>query len=65
MKFKVNDRVKHPIHGLGTITDSWPGSNRFSKKESENYAVRFDKGGPVGFATDAINDVKDLKGMKS
>jgi RNA polymerase-interacting CarD/CdnL/TRCF family regulator len=65
MKFKVNDRIKHPVYGLGTIVDSWPGRDRFSNKESENYAVRFDEGGPLGFATNATNDVKDLKAVKS
>jgi RNA polymerase-interacting CarD/CdnL/TRCF family regulator len=55
MRFKVGQRVRHPKWGLGIITASW-----FSKK-SENYAVKFDKGGPVGFAEKATNDVEDLK----
>ncbi len=55
MKFRVGDRVNHPVHGTGIITDSW-----YSRK-SENYAVKFDKGGPVGFAEKATNDVNDLE----
>lgn len=55
MKFKMNVRVSHPVYGLGTITDGW-----YSKRGAENYAVKFDKGGPVGFAQNATNDVADL-----
>lgn len=56
MRLSINDRVNHPKHGKGTITAAWRGA-----KKSENYAVKFDKGGPVGFAQRATNDADLLK----
>lgn len=33
---------------------------RVTDPSAENYAVKFDKGGPVGFAKNSSNDVKQL-----
>jgi hypothetical protein len=55
MKFKINAIVTHPVWGRGIAIDHWP-----SRRGSEQYAVKFDKGGPMGFAQNATNDVADL-----
>ena len=55
MRLKIGARTFHPVYGFGTITDGW-----YSKRGSENYAVKFDKGGPAGFAQNATNDANDL-----
>lgn len=60
MKFKVSDRIKHPIYGPRLIIDIWPSRYRYSNTGTENFAIKFDKGGPMGFASDATNNVKDL-----
>jgi hypothetical protein len=56
---KIGNRVEHKIYGLGTIVESCLG-----KKGSLNIAVKFDKGGPMGFAEYASNDVKSLTVVK-
>jgi hypothetical protein len=56
VKLGVSQRIKHPKYGLGTVTDVWR-----SRRGSTNLAVKFDKGGPVGFAEKATHDIKDLK----
>ncbi len=56
MALKVDQRIKHPKWGLGTVTEIWK-----SARGSVNAAIRFDKGGPIGFAERATNDIKDLK----
>lgn len=55
IELKLNDRVKHSKYGLGTITEIWR-----SRLGTFNYAIKFDKGGPVGFAERANNSTKDL-----
>ena len=60
MKFKVGNRIKHPVYGSGLIIDSWPSRYRYSSTSTENFAIKFDKDGPMGFASDATNNVKDL-----
>jgi hypothetical protein len=54
VKFKIGERVTHPVFGAGSVVDIW------LSRKSENIAVKFDKGGPMGFAKDATNDTKDL-----
>jgi hypothetical protein len=56
VKLGVSQRIKHPKYGLGTVTDVWR-----SRRGSINVSVKFDKGGPLGFADRATNDIKDLK----
>lgn len=60
MKFAVGNRITHPIYGEGTILDSWLSNSSLKSTRTENYAVKFDKGGPMGFAEHATNDVKSL-----
>lgn len=50
-KFDLGNRVISEKHGAGTII--WKGS-------SENYGVKFDNGGPQGWADKATNDIADL-----
>ena len=56
VKLRIDTRIKHPKYGLGTVTDAWR-----SRRGSTNLSVKFDKGGPVGFAEKATHDIKDLK----
>lgn len=59
MKFKVNQPVKHETYGVGVVIDSW-----LSKRGSENYAVKFDNGGPQGWAENATHDISELTAVK-
>ncbi len=61
MKFEIGDRVTHPIHGTGVIVESWTSKSTLKSVPTENYAVKFDKGGPLGFAENSTNDVEDLE----
>jgi hypothetical protein len=54
MTFKVGQKVHHDVYGTGIVLDAWAG-------KVENYAIRFEKGGPLGWAERSTNDVKDLK----
>jgi hypothetical protein len=56
MTLKVGNKVFHEVYGTGTVEDVWPGSGR-----NYNYDIRFEKGGPRGWADDSTNDPKDLK----
>lgn len=56
MKFKVGEAVNHDTYGRGIVIDAWR-----SPRGSENYAIRFDTGGPQGFAQNSTNDVDDLR----
>lgn len=55
MKFKVGSKVTHSEYGEGTILDAWRGDS-----DSENYAIQFLKGGPLGWAEKSTNDPKTL-----
>ena len=50
-KFDLGNRVYSEVHGSGTII--WKGPK-------DNYGVKFDKGGPQGWADRATNDIADL-----
>jgi hypothetical protein len=55
-------RVSHPVYGLGTvigIEDSVK-LNDLRYISNLNVYVKFDQGGPQGFAVNASNDVKEL-----
>ncbi len=60
MKFEIGDKVTHPVHGAGVVLESWLSKSTLKSTPTENYAVKFDKGGPLGFAENSTNDVKDL-----
>jgi hypothetical protein len=60
MKLDVGSKVIHPVYGVGVVLDSWLSKSVLKSASTENYAVRFDKGGPMGFAEHATNDVKSL-----
>lgn len=51
-KFGFGNRVHSEKYGTGTVI--WKGPNN-------NYGVKFDKGGPQGWADKATNDIDDLK----
>ena len=55
INLSVDQRVSHPKYGLGTVTEIWR-----SGAGTNNYAIKFDKGGPVGFADRANNSIRDL-----
>jgi len=55
VKLVVNSRVRHSKYGLGTVVDVWR-----SRIRTTNAAVKFDKGGPLGWADKATHDIKDL-----
>jgi len=56
---KIGNRVEHKIYGSGVVVNVLEG-----KSGSLNVAVKFDKGGPMGFAEHASNDVKQLAVVK-
>jgi hypothetical protein len=58
INLSINNRVKHPKWGLGTVTEIWR-----SGASTNNYAIKFDKGGPVGFADRANNTIRDLEAV--
>jgi len=58
MRLSIGQKIQHKKHGKGTVTAAWYGA-----KSSENYAVKFDKGGPVGFAQKSTNDADALKAI--
>ena len=49
---KVGTRVEHKEYGVGTV---------FSIQNEINFAVRFDKGGPQGWALDSNHDIRELE----
>jgi len=60
MKLNVGTRITHPIYGAGVVLDSWLSKSVLKSTSTENYAIKFDNGGPMGFAEHATNDVKHL-----
>ncbi len=56
VKLRIGQTILHQKYGRGTVTDVWR-----SRRGSTNLSVKFDKGGPVGFAEKATHDIKDLK----
>jgi hypothetical protein len=58
MKLDVGSKVTHPIYGSGVVLDSW--LSKSVLKSTENYAIKFDNGGPMGFAEHATNDARSL-----
>ena len=51
-KFGLGNRVYSKVYGVGTVI--WKGPK-------ENYGVKFDKGGPQGWAVKATHDIADLE----
>ena len=60
MKFDVGNRVVHPLYGTGVILDAWLSKSVLKSVSTENYAIKFDNGGPMGFAENSTNDVENL-----
>jgi hypothetical protein len=48
---KIGMRVEHKEYGLGTV---------FFVQNETNFGIRFDKGGPQGWAMDSNHDVREL-----
>ena len=67
----LGSRVSHPVFGSGTIVfvarksefdNRSYGENGVSRYDRNlNVGVKFDNGGPMGFAANSSNDVADLK----
>jgi hypothetical protein len=55
MKLKVGAKVRHSVYGEGIVLDAWRGDSG-----SENYAIKFSNGGPLGWADRSTNDPKTL-----
>ena len=55
MRFKHGQRVYSETYGAGTVINSW-----YSRRGTEQYGIKFDGGGPQGWAENATNDVADL-----
>jgi hypothetical protein len=53
--FAVGQRVFNDTYGGGVITD-----RSYGRNGSENYGVKFDNGGPQGWASKSTHDVADL-----
>ena len=60
MKLNVGTRITHSIYGPGVVLDSWLSKSVLKSTSTENYAVKFDNGGPMGFAEHATNDARSL-----
>jgi hypothetical protein len=73
-KLKVGDKISHPVYGNGVVLDAWignkitkhraPGGPLFTTRvidhTAKNYAIRFEHGGPVGWAARSTNDPEAL-----
>jgi hypothetical protein len=46
MKLNIGTRITHPIYGSGVVLDSWLSKSVLKSQSTENYAVKFDNGGP-------------------
>lgn len=55
MKFKLEQRVYSEVYGAGTVIHAGR-----SRRGTEQYGIKFDKGGPQGWAENATHDVNDL-----
>lgn len=55
-KFDLENRVYNKRYGAGTVI--WKG---FGRNWSLNLGVKFDEGGPQGWADKATNDIADLE----
>jgi len=71
----IGQRVTHPIYGPGTVlvvynevpNQSTEGeiSNAWSRYSGAlNLMVKFDNGGPMGWAYNSTNDISELKELK-
>lgn len=58
MKLKIGAKVSHPQYGEGIVLDAWRANGSYGS--NENYAIRFLKGGPMGWADKSTNDPKTL-----
>jgi hypothetical protein len=56
-------QVSHPVWGLGLIigVEDSIKLNDYRYAGSVNIYVKFDTGGPEGFAENSTNDIKDLQ----
>lgn len=55
MKFRQGQRVYSEVYGAGTVIHF-----EYSRRGTEQYGIKFDNGGPQGWAENATNDVEDL-----
>lgn len=54
-KFRIGQRVYNEVYGAGTvIAFDW------SRRGTEQYGIKFDNGGPQGWAENATNDIDTL-----
>jgi hypothetical protein len=71
----IGQRVTHPVYGPGTVISvsggsNWivfeeEGSNGWSRYSGAlNLGIKFDNGGPMGWAYDSTNDISELKELK-
>ena len=71
MDFLVESRVKHPVYGEGVVlsVSNKPSSVTYPSKSNGrtrykgnlNLGVRFDNGGPQGWASRSSNDPAELE----
>lgn len=54
------DGRQYPNYNGGSHGQSIPSNGESRYKGTPNLGVKFDNGGPVGFAQDASNNIKDL-----
>jgi hypothetical protein len=50
--FRVGDKVRHVLYGKGEVI--------YVQYRGHNIGVKFENGGPQGFAPHSSHDVKDL-----
>ncbi|HXQ38130.1 MAG TPA: hypothetical protein VN843_29265 [Anaerolineales bacterium] len=55
MKFSQNQRVYSEVYGAGTVIHA-----DYSRRGTEQYGIKFDNGGPQGWAENATNDIDNL-----
>lgn len=56
MKFSIGQKVYSEVYGVGVVI--FVG---LSRRRTEQYGIKFDNGGPQGWAENATNDIADLR----
>jgi hypothetical protein len=57
-KFSLGQLVSHKKFGIGTVVSFERGAN-----QSQNYGIKFEGGGPQGWADRSTNDISQLIGV--
>jgi hypothetical protein len=59
VKFSLGQKVFSEVYGAGTVIHA-----TYSRRGTEQYGVKFDNGGPQGWAENATNDIDSLAAVQ-